>query len=160
MHVTCFFHILVLIYMFGWRSASEQMAARELIQVTQFVHLLILFHALYIDSSINSWSQSQVINKWNLHRFSVKQNQHLSVNCRVTSATTSLKSAIQCLKLCCGQHLIPVNPNQLFFWYIIVIIIVFKSIIIPCMHRLDCLCSDRSPLCTILGNLSSESFYM
>ena len=42
---------------------------------------------------------------------------------------------------------------------IIIIIIVFKSIIIPCKHGLDCSCSGRSPLCTILGNLSSESFY-
>ena len=42
---------------------------------------------------------------------------------------------------------------------IIVIIIVFKSIIMPCKHGLDCSCSGKSPLCTILGNLSSESFY-
>ena len=41
----------------------------------------------------------------------------------------------------------------------VIIIIVFKSIIIPCKHGLDCSCSGRSPLCTILGNLSSKSFY-
>ena len=42
---------------------------------------------------------------------------------------------------------------------VVFIIVVFKSIIIPCKHGLDCSCSSRSPLCTILGNLSSESFY-
>ena len=41
-------------------------------------------------------------------------------------------------------------------WFII---IVFKSIIIPCKHGLDCSCSGRSPLCTILGYFSSEAFY-
>ena len=43
---------------------------------------------------------------------------------------------------------------------IIIIIIVFKYIIIPCKHGLDCSCSGRSPLSMILGNLLSESFYM
>ena len=52
------------------------------------------------------------------------------------------------------------NPNYSFNLYENTLNTSSALFLSPCKHGLDCSCSGRSPLCTILRKLSSESFYM